>query len=97
MFNVASAFNSSDMFGVWINSTTLNFTGDYSMTFVFGLLALLLLMSIFKLPDMLMILLVIAPIVLISTLSEVGDTFNIFIGVVILYFAFVIWSMFPGK
>jgi len=97
MLNVANAFNSSDVFGVWVTSTTTNFTGDYSMTFIFALLGLLLLMSVFKLPDMLMILLIIAPIVLISTLQEVGDTFNILVGIAILYFALIIWSMFPGK
>ena len=97
MLGVADVFNSSGVFGIWLSQTTLNFTGDYSMTFIFALLGLLMLLSIFRLPDLLLVLFLVAPIVLISTITEVGGTFNLFVGLIILYFALVIWSLFPGK
>jgi hypothetical protein len=97
MLNITQAFSSTDVFGVWISSVTTNFTGDVSLTLIFALIGLLLLMTIFRMPDILMVLLLVAPLILFSTLSEVGDTFNIFIGLLILYLSAVVWSLFPGK
>ena len=97
MLNISQVFSSTDMFGIWTTSMTYNFTGDYSLTFGMAILCLVLLMSLFKFPDMLMVVVLVAPLVLISSLEEVGSDFNVFVGILILYAALVIWSLFPGK
>lgn len=97
MMNLSTAFSESDVFSIWINSVTYNFTGDLGLTLLISLIALVVLMSIFKLPDNFMVILLIAPLVLFSVIDGVGDTFNVIIGVGILYLALLLWSLWPGK
>ena len=87
-------FNPNDVLGIWISSVTTNFTGDISLTLGFMLLCLVILMSIFKMPDMLMVILLVAPIVL---FSRVSIEFNLFVGIIILFVSIIIWSLFPAK
>jgi len=97
MYNVSEVFSSTDIFGIFLNSTNTNLTGDWSLTFGVAILFLLLLMSVFKLPELLIVLLISAPVILLSSIQTVSADFNMFVGVIILYLAFLIWSMFPGK
>lgn len=94
MLDINSVFSSTDIFGTWIASVTSNFTGDQALTLGFILICLLLLISIFKMPDMLVIILLFPAIVL---FSRIDVSFNLFVGLGIIFFAIVIWSLFPGK
>lgn len=94
MLDVTQVFNQNDILGQWINSITQNFTGSLALTLVFGLIILLILIAIFKMPDMFIIILLFAPLVL---FSRIDQSFNMMIGIAIIFFAFVIWSLFPAK
>ena len=90
MLNVSSVFNSSGEVGSWISASNTNFTGSLTLSLIFVVGMLLLIAFMFKLPLLLGVL-IIFPLVIISSTLSAG--FSLILGVFILIVAIGLFSM----
>jgi hypothetical protein len=90
MLNISSLFNSSGEVGSWITASTNNFTGDLTLT-LFLIVGLLLLVGFFFKMPLLLVSLVVFPLVILFSTVSVG--FNLVLGTFILIVAIGLFSM----
>lgn len=92
--DISQVFNSSLEMGSFLQASTEHVTGSWFVTLLFIVLILIVIAGIFKMPETLYII-PLLPILLIFSSVDIG--FNIIMGILALFFGYIIYTIIPVK
>jgi hypothetical protein len=90
-------FNSSGEIGRWLTASTTNVTGSLILTVFVMIMFLVLGMMLFKMPELLMALIIVPLMIVFITVGEIAVPMRIILGVLILVIGLGLYSFYPSK
>ena len=94
---IGQVFNSTGDVGMWLNASTTNVTGSLFMSVLIIIGFFLLMMMLFKMPELLMGLVLMPLMIVFVTISEITTPMKFIVGALILLIGFGLWSFYPTK
>ena len=90
-------FNSTGEVGRWITASNTNVTGSLFITILLIIGFFLLLMMLFKMPELFMALILFPFLIIVSVIDGIGTEIKIIIGICVLIVGIGLYAFYPSK
>lgn len=94
---IDQVFNSTGEVGSWISNSTTNVTGNLFLTVMIMLMFILLMLMLFKMPELLMALILAPLLIVFATITEIGQPMQLIVGAVIIMIGLGLYAFYPSK
>ena len=94
---IDALFNSSGEVGQWLSASNTYVTGSLFISFLLIIGFFLLLMMLFKMPELFMALILFPFLIIVSVIDGIGTEIKIIIGVCVLIVGIGLYAFYPSK